>query len=330
MRGTGLKSSPPYKVCIAGAGVLGLAAAAVLARRGVGVLLVDPRLGFPNASSVAAGLLAPVGEALFDPAAAPHAALLRAARGLWDDFAADVAIALATDGALIPAALIGEAEALGARLQRRDEWAWVADDIQVADPAAALARMEAAVVHAGGRIERRAVRAEDWSTHDAVVLAAGAQSPGLIAAAPELAQLQPVKGQIAVLPHGPKAGPTLRWAGGYLAPQASGARVGATMEVSRADTEVEPAAIAGLIAAARVHAPGLDATAAHGQAGVRMQTPDGLPLVGPSTAPRTLIAAGARRNGWLLAPLVASMIAAYCRGEAAGPWAQSLHPGRFR
>ncbi|MDP3173921.1 MAG: D-amino-acid oxidase, partial [Phenylobacterium sp.] len=53
-------------------------------------------------------------------------------------------------------------------------------------------------------------------------------------------------------------------------------------------------------------------------------------LVGPAATPGVLIAAGARRNGWLLAPLVARMIAAYAMGDDPGPHAATLHPKRFK
>ena len=101
------------------------------------------------------------------------------------------------------------------------------------------------------------------------------------------------------------------------------------MEVGRADAAVEAEVIASLVTAARLQRPDLDAGGAYGQAGVRMQTADALPLAGPSRVPRTWLAAGARRNGWLLAPLVGSIIAAYCMGEDPGPWAARLDPGRF-
>ncbi|WP_411288459.1 FAD-dependent oxidoreductase, partial [Phenylobacterium sp.] len=64
-------------------------------------------------------------------------------------------------------------------------------------------------------------------------------------------------------------------------------------------------------------------------AGVRGATPDGLPMVGWSTAPGVLLAVGARRNGWLLAPLVARIVAAQVTGADAGAYAARLEPGRF-
>ena len=62
---------------------------------------------------------------------------------------------------------------------------------------------------------------------------------------------------------------------------------------------------------------------------VSAATPDGLPMVGWSARPDRLLAVGARRNGWLLAPLVARTIAAYLADEDPGPYAARLDPRRF-
>ena len=51
--------------------------------------------------------------------------------------------------------------------------------------------------------------------------------------------------------------------------------------------------------------------------------------MGPSVTPRVLLAAGARRNGWLLAPLAARLVTAYAIGADPGPYAERLWPGRF-
>ena len=62
---------------------------------------------------------------------------------------------------------------------------------------------------------------------------------------------------------------------------------------------------------------------------MRAATPDGLPLVGPSARAGVWLATGARRNGWLLAPLVARMLAAYLSDRDPGPYAGLLAPRRF-
>ena len=64
-------------------------------------------------------------------------------------------------------------------------------------------------------------------------------------------------------------------------------------------------------------------------AGIRGATADGLPMVGPSQAPRVMLAVGARRNGWLLAPLIAGIVTACVTGRDAGPYAVRLDPRRF-
>jgi glycine oxidase len=318
------------RVAVAGAGVFGLASALALLKAGAEVAILDPAQGSQSASAAAAGLLGPVGEAILDQNAAPHYPVLCDALGLWAGFSTENDIALSNAGLVMPTDLAGAVSALGVRTEPHPLGVFVRADPRVVDPPAALEALRCRAKALGARLERRVVSAEDWDRSDLVVLAPGAGTPsGPVA--PELARLSPVKGQIAVLPEGPKDGPTIRWPGGYLAPQPGGARVGATMEPGRRDTTVDPDAIARLVGAALERVPGLRAGGAFGMAGIRMQTADGLPLVGPSAAPRTLLAAGARRNGWLLAPLVGRMIAAYAMraGEGAGPWAEALHPARF-
>ena len=318
-------SSTPA-VVIAGAGVLGLAVACALLDRGYGATVLDPAPAGPNASSVAAGLLSPIGEAVFDAEAISHFPLLQDALAHWDTFAARAGIALVDAPTLVPATMAATVAGFGPVSEVSGAVSYLGDR-RVADPTQALARLRERVLALGGRIEPHPlteVADANWT-----VLAPGPGAARLAEIAPELAHLFPVKGQIAVLPNGPMDGPVHRWPGGYLVPQKGGARAGATMEFGRSDVLVEPEMIHGLATAAAAHVCGLDVVGAYGLAGVRMATPDGLPMVGPSSTAGTLIAAGARRNGWLLAPLVGQIIAAYVMGEDPGPWAQALHPGRF-
>ena len=64
------------RVAVAGAGAIGSAAALTLARAGFDVTLFDPGSPGDNASGVAAGMLAPVAEAVFDPVSTPHLSLI--------------------------------------------------------------------------------------------------------------------------------------------------------------------------------------------------------------------------------------------------------------
>jgi hypothetical protein len=86
------------RVAVAGAGAIGSAVALTLARAGFDVTLFDPNRPGDNASGVAAGMLAPVAEAVFDPVSTPHLALLRRARDLWPAFAEGLDLEILRDG----------------------------------------------------------------------------------------------------------------------------------------------------------------------------------------------------------------------------------------
>jgi glycine oxidase len=101
------------------------------------------------------------------------------------------------------------------------------------------------------------------------------------------------------------------------------------MEQGVADRAVDATRVAALRKAAGALLPELAELDVRAGTGVRAATPDGLPMVGRSAAPGVLLAVGARRNGWLLAPLVARMIAAYVAGDDPGPFAARLDPRRF-
>ena len=63
--------------------------------------------------------------------------------------------------------------------------------------------------------------------------------------------------------------------------------------------------------------------------GVRGGTADGLPLAGPSGEPGLHLALAPLRNGWLLGPLVARIVADGIEGGAPLPDAAALDPLRF-
>ena len=90
-----MASSPD--VIVIGAGVLGLCTAAELAARGHAVTVIDS--GAPNASSIAAGMIAPALESLLDDVTTDRAALLKRARDLWPAFAEAHDLKLLREGA---------------------------------------------------------------------------------------------------------------------------------------------------------------------------------------------------------------------------------------
>jgi glycine oxidase len=323
------------RVAVAGAGALGSAVALRLARAGFKVSVFDPAALGDNASGVAAGMLAPVSEALFDPASREHLPIMRRARDLWSAFAQDLRIPLARAGVRFEGSdawrgQVGERlTALGLPDADTDEdWRVEARptlDILRQAAEAAGARFETGAVDtfAPGVLTLADGRTE---TFDALVLATG---PGARDGrlAPETEVLAPIKGQI--LRVSAEAGEAVvRGEGVYLAPGEDLA-IGATMETGRDDLAPDVSATQGLRAAAWALRPELDLDAAKVEVGVRVTTPDGLPLVGWSAAPGILLAVGARRNGWLFAPLVADMVAAYLNGDNPGPDAASMDARRF-
>ncbi len=319
------------RLAVAGAGAVGSAVALALARAGRNVTVFDPRPLGDNASGVAAGMLAPIAEAVFDPGSTSHLDLLRRARDLWPPFAAALGVPVLKDGLRVEGdpdwleAVASRFQVLGVSVGRQGG-ALVSDEDWRIEARAALAAMRDAALALGVRFEARAFEAEDLAGFEAVVLATGPAS--LQGLAPELAALTPIKGQILRADRGPMDGPVIRGEGVYICPGPRPA-IGATMEVGRDDLSVDPTATEGLRQAAIRLRPELAEATLTTEVGVRATTADGLPLVGWSTAPGVMLAVGARRNGWLLAPLVADLVTAYLTGDNLGSDAAPLDARRF-
>ncbi len=315
------------KVTVAGAGALGLTTALELARAGAAVTLRDPAPLGDNASGVAAGMLAPACEAALDPVSADHFELLRHARDLWPALADGLGVQLDRSGAAYVGESIGPVaarmRAMGAQVGVYGDRLLTLEDWRLS-PRAVLAALKAAAEAAGVAFEIATAPAP--AAGETLVVATGAADSGL---APELSRLEPIKGHILRYAGGPDIGPVIRGDGVYICPDGAGAIVGATMERGRADRTVDPVRVAALRGAAEALLPELAGLEVRADAGVRAATPDGLPMVGPSRTPGVLLAVGARRNGWLLAPLVAQSVAAYLAGDDQGPYAARLDPRRF-
>ena len=328
---------------VAGAGALGLSSALALADAGCAVTVFDPA-ETPQASGVAAGMLAAVFEAVLD--GAPFD-LLMAARNLWPVLEARAGVGLDRSGTLAvgeAAWLAGVAQGL-ARLGVRptelsrptieglapglapafDHALLVREEWRL-DPRQALALLRRAAETAGVQFRPEAVTGVGEA--DMLVIATGADQR-LADLAPELAGLTPIRGQILRFSDIRGGGVSVRTDGAYAAPAADGLAIGATMEVGVSEAKVDPKKLGPLTAAAMRLYPGLDEASFAASAGVRAATADGLPLVGPSSTPRVILAVGARRNGWLLAPLVAEIVTACVTGRDRGPYAARFDPGRF-
>lgn len=167
---------------------------------------------------------------------------------------------------------------------------------------------------------------------DAVVLAAGARAAG-IEGTPIPPPVVPVKGQMLAL--GPVRGMgtrILEGAGVYVVPRRWGRiLVGATVERVGFRESVTPEAIAGLLGGARRLLPGLaHVPATEVWAGLRPGTPDDLPILGFDPAlPGLLHACGHYRNGILLAPVTARIVADLLGERDPGMDLEPFRPDRF-
>jgi glycine oxidase len=295
---------------------------------------------------------------VFEAASAGDYALLQAARDLWPQLAAEIGLPLTMDGALAigteaearawagqllqleaEARLLGPDEARGLAPSLPDGvWAAFTPEDWRLDPGAALALLRAGAEAHGARFVRGrvigfgagkvAVDGDEGLPADRLVIATGA-GRDLADVAPELRSLSPIKGHILRGEGAFHPQPVIRSRGVYLCVDEGGAILGATMEAGRSDSDVDPAVVAQLFAAAAPLAAGLGPIAWRGDAGVRAATPDGLPLAGEAGAAGVILAVGARRNGWLLAPLIAGAVLDVVEGRGPAGAAARFDPRRL-
>lgn len=168
---------------------------------------------------------------------------------------------------------------------------------------------------------------------DKTVLAAGAAATAIVMDAPAPA-IFPVKGEaVALAMKEPFVHRVVRATGAYLCPKADGRLViGATESPHDETTEPSAEAIAALKNAAGIAAPAVASLAEQERwAGHRPATPDAAPILGvdPRGPTGLVFALGHYRNGVLLAPETAALLAPLIlRGEAA-PELGAFRPDRF-
>lgn len=150
--------------------------------------------------------------------------------------------------------------------------------------------------------------------------------------------VEPVKGQMVELHCAPEQLKcVVRASGVYLIPRGDGrVTVGATLEHVGFDDHVDDSAIAGLVQAAQKLLPELESQPPlKSWAGLRPGTPDGLPVMGPALdaslkeIPRCWHATGHYRDGILLAPATAHVIAQAIAGEHATVALDAFAAARF-
>lgn len=356
-----------YDVAVVGAGIVGLACAWAAERRGMSVLVVDRDEPGSGASGVAAGMLAPVTEAVFG-----EEALLRlnleAAR-LWPAFAARLAEASGLDtsydesGALMVAADADDLEELRRihEFQRSHELdaEWLPGRRCREIEPGLSPRVRGGIAAPDGNVDPRAVvRALSAACHDVVqsdvrevlvsngsvaglqletgtvhaphvIVAAGAWSAML--GLPDSPPMRPVKGQILRLHGTPPSAGIVRTPRCYVVPRANGEVViGATVEERGFDTRVTAEGVHRLLEAAWEVLPDVgELELVETRAGLRPGTPDNGPVVGRGGVDGLLWATGHYRSGILQAPITADAIAALLCGEEPPEVLAPFGPERF-
>jgi glycine oxidase len=328
-------------VAVVGGGIIGLSIAWQLSRRGVDVTVFDD--GADGAWHVAAGMLAPGGEAAYETPALVR--LMAASARRWPSFASELGVDVGYDEtgtlslavtaddvatasrewhspALRPSRLRELEPALSPRVRAGVH---LPADRQV-DPRRVVAALRSSL---GDRIVVKRVSSLDDVDASTIVVAAGCGTAALTGL-----PIRPVKGQVlrlrgepGLLKHVLEA--TVDARSVYVVPRADGEIVvGATQE-ERSDRTVTAGGVYDLLRAAIELVPGLSECAlAETLVGHRPGTPDNAPLLGQWND-RVVVAAGHFRNGVLLAPVTADLIVDLVVSGVADPLMDDFAPGRF-
>lgn len=167
-----------------------------------------------------------------------------------------------------------------------------------------------------------------------VVLAAGAWTSQINSSNVMLPQLEPVRGQMLCFETRPPIARHVIYSShGYLVPRHDGRMLaGSTTEWVGFDKRVTDEGVRAIKAMAVEIAPALaQLTPVDSWAGLRPRTTDELPVLGPSEEIAGLFyATGHYRNGILLAPITAQLIAAAIVDGAMSPMPAAFSPDRFR
>jgi glycine oxidase len=336
------------RVRILGVGIIGLACAEELQRRGHEVAVVDPAPG-SGASWAAAGMLSPGGEAWHG-----EDELFRlgvASADLWPGYADRLGVALHPTGTLLAGCDAGDVQQV---LRQAELLAGHGVSAEVLTGREARALEPTLGPRVGGgvhlpheqSVDPRAVvtslrrrlgdsmAVPDGASaggYDATVVATGAALP-----APFTHLVRPVRGEILrVRTDDPPARTVRGLVLGepvYVVPRAARdgraeVVIGATSEEHDEPPVATVLGVSRLLHAARELLPGLDrAEFVEAIARDRPGTADNLPLVGTSGIEGVVLAAGHYRHGVLLAPLTAELVADHLESGHVEP---ALDPRRF-
>jgi glycine oxidase len=356
-------------VVIVGAGIVGSTIARALARAGRRVRVLEKSIPGAEASSVAAGILAPLVEHDAGPLRAlgvrsreqyaQLAPILAAETGIDIGFVRSGVMRVALDAPQAAALHVPEgteAKRLdGDEARRREPGlspAVVAAidlplEAQVEAPRVLRAMVASAeragahftsgaavrgLVHRGGRVI--GVDTDQGEVHaEHVVVAAGAWT-SLVPGLPSIyaRAVRPVRGQVVRAELRASLARRIVFAEGvYVVPRPDGRVVlGATMEEVGFSKENTIGGVARLTSAATHVLPALaDARFVEADVSFRPASSDGLPLLGPAGPDGLWLAAGHFRNGILLAPVTGEILAAQITGEKLDLDAAPFDPRRL-
>ncbi|MBS1852981.1 MAG: FAD-dependent oxidoreductase [Acidobacteria bacterium] len=346
-----------WDVILVGGGIIGLSLAIALHKRGVKVLIVEKSEPGREASSAAAGMLEDYSPTMPEPfqkfAALSARMYPEFVHELQDE--SGIHIDLRDDGAIFfpePNDAIGEGalplpaplSELEASLAGYPGTAYYLKERSVDPRALVAAALKAAkhrqvdlvtgsavidIVRSGAQVT--GVRTERSAYAAPVVVNCAGAWAGEVSPLP--VPTRPVKGQMLALVGMSKG--TLRHVvrskDGYLVPRSDGRLViGATMEEAGYDKRTEAATIQRMHQAAVRMVPALaQARVVEAWAGLRPGTPDNMPILGATRIEGYFVATGHFRDGILLTPATAKVMAQLITGNPPEFDLTAFSPARF-
>jgi len=142
---------------------------------------------------------------------------------------------------------------------------------------------------------------------------------------------RPVKGQMLCVVGGPRVNHVIRAPEVYLVPRSDGRLlIGSTIEEAGFDKRTDADTIQRMHRAAVALVPELErARVLEDWAGLRPGTPDDLPILGATSTPGYFVATGHFRDGILLAPVTAHVMAQVVTGSKPELDLAPFSPARF-
>jgi glycine oxidase len=344
-----------WDVVIVGGGIIGLSLSIALRKRGASVLLVERGEPGREASHAAAGMLSDCAletPPILQPLARASARMypefvheLQDESGINVDLRDQGTLLFLSgedagfDGEVISAPRLAELEPA---LADQEHPAFYLKERSVDPRALTAAALKAAkhrevdissgttvtsLVLSEGRVA--GVLTDRSSYHaPAVVNCAGAWAGQI---SPHQFPTRPVKGQMLCMVGGPALTHVLRAPEVYLVPRSDGrVLIGATVEEAGFDKRTDADTIQRMQRAAVALVPALrSARVLEAWAGLRPGTPDALPLLGATSTPGYFVAAGHYRDGILLSPVTAHVMAQIVTGKKPELDLTPFSPARF-